>query len=70
MDQWDGIDRRQITLTEEQINLIADRAAEKALEKVYATVGKSVLTRLLWVFGVVAIGLVVFLTGKGIIKLG
>ena len=71
--EWQGEERRQgqvIVLTDEQIDHIAEKAAERALEKVYATVGKSVVTRLLWVVGVVALGLVMWLVGKGTITLG
>lgn len=55
-------------LTELQIELIADRAAEKALEKVYAEVGKNVLKRLAWLVGVVVVGLGIWLAGKDLIK--
>ena len=43
----------QITLTEEQLDEIANRAADRAVEKitqqVYQQVGKSVLNKLLWI---------------------
>lgn len=60
----------QIVLSEEQLEAIAERAAKKALQSIYADVGKSVVTKLLWVIGLAAIGIVLFLTGKGTIKLG
>ena len=56
-------ERRQIaTLTDEQIELIAERAAEKAIERVYTEIGKSVVRKALWLLGIVVVGL--FATGK------
>jgi len=54
-------------LTDEQIEAIAQRAAEVALNKVYTEVGKSVLTKLSWLLGSVAIGVAIWLSGHGII---
>jgi hypothetical protein len=51
-------------LTEEDIDAIADKAAERALEKVYAQVGKNVVTKLLWLIGIVAISLAMWMGGK------
>jgi hypothetical protein len=59
-------------LTEEQIDEIAERAAEKAVTKVidhfYAEVGKGVVRKVLWVIGVGSIALFVWLAGSGHIK--
>jgi len=52
-------------LTEHDIDEIADRAAQKALEKVYAQVGASVLKKLAWLVGVAVIGLVMWLGSNG-----
>lgn len=52
-------------LTDQQIDEIAERAAQKALQIVYAEVGKSVLKKLAWVVGLVVVGLAIWLTGKG-----
>lgn len=49
------------------IEAIAERAAAKALEKVYAEVGKSILRRTAWVVGIAAISLVVWLKSKGVL---
>ena len=51
-------------LTDAEIDAIAERAAKKALEGVYADVGRSVLRKLAWLAGVVVIGLALWLTGK------
>ncbi len=48
---------REVQLTDEQIEAIAERAAEVAFEKIYKEVGKSVLTRLAWMTGAAVIGL-------------
>lgn len=53
-----------IPLTEEQIDAIAEKAAEKALAKVYEEVGRSVVKRILWIVGAVALGLMSLLSIK------
>lgn len=59
-------------LTEEQIDLIAEKAAEKAIEKltshVYQEVGKSVVSKLLYIVGACAIGIWLFLKSKGLVQ--
>lgn|GEM_PF-1824404 len=57
-----------VPLSDRQIEAIAERAAEKALEKVYAQVGKSVLIKAAWLVGLVVTGLLLWLGGKGFIK--
>ena len=54
-----------IPLTDAQIEAIAERAAEVALNKVYAEVGKNVLKKLAWLTGVAVIGLALWLAGNG-----
>lgn len=54
-------------LTSAEIDTIAERAAEKALEHVYAQVGKSVLKKLAWLTGLVVVSLLIWLGGKGAI---
>ena len=49
-------------LTTDDIEMIAERAAEKALEKVYAEVGKTMVTRIFWAVGTVVIALAVWWT--------
>lgn len=56
-------------LTPEEIDHIAERAAERALQHVYAEVGQSLLRKLAWLVGIVAIGGLMWLTGKGTISL-
>lgn len=65
---YDGPERRQLNLSEELIEAIADRAAEKALEKVYTAVGKSVVKKALWVIGVISLVAATWLTGHGFLN--
>jgi hypothetical protein len=55
---------KEIPLTDLQIEAIAERAAEVALNKVYAEVGKSVLKKLAWLTGAAVIGLALWLAGN------
>lgn len=56
-------ERRHLTLSDEQIELIAERAAEVALERVYTQIGKSVVHKVLWAIGAGALALLVWLNG-------
>ena len=53
---------KTITLTQKQLDEIADLAAERAIEKVYLQVGKSVIRKALWILGAAALAL--FLGGN------
>lgn len=55
-------------LTEEEIDHIAQKAAEKALNLVYQEVGKSLIRKVAWAIGVVFLGLLTWLGAKGMIK--
>jgi len=57
--------QHNIPLTDAQIEAIAERAAEVALNKVYAEVGKNVLKKLAWLTGVAVIGIALWLAGNG-----
>lgn len=64
---YEGPERRgDRSLSDEQMESIAEKAAEKALEKVYSEIGKSIVKKLLWMIGAGAVALVWFLGGKGI----
>lgn len=56
---------KEIQLTDQQIEAIAERAAQVALNKVYTEVGKSVLKKLAWLTGAAVIGLAMWLAGHG-----
>jgi len=70
MDDYQGPERRhRPTLSEEQIERIAERAAEVALEKVYTSIGKSVVSKFLWMVGAAALAVAAWLNGSGHFKL-
>lgn len=56
---------KEMPLTDAQIEAIAERAAEVALNKVYTEVGRSVLKKLAWLAGAAVIGLALWLAGHG-----
>lgn len=68
----DHRERHGSPLTEEQIEDIAEKAAEKAIEKltnhIYQEVGKSVISKLLWLAGALTIGIYIWFQSKGLIK--
>ncbi len=51
------------SLTQEQIEIIAERAAEVALEKVYTSIGKSVVSKFLWLVGAATLAVFAYLKG-------
>lgn len=55
----------EIRLSESQIDQIAERAATKALEKVYAGIGKGVMTKAAWLIGFAVLALLAWLAGSG-----
>jgi hypothetical protein len=67
-ERWRSRDmeERRIRLSDEQMDSIAEKAAERALAKVYEDVGKSVAKKLLWLLGVGALGIVALLSHAGV----
>lgn len=61
-----------LPLTDDQIEVIAERAADRAIEKLtneaYKAVGKSVVQKFFWIVGVCAVALYVWLQQKGLVK--
>ncbi len=55
-------------LTEAEIEHIAERAADKAIEKVYSQIGKSVAQKIIWIIGVATVGVFMFLSGREVLK--
>ena len=49
-------------LTTDDIEVIAEKAAEKALQKVYAEVGQSVIKKALWAAGAAALAVSAWVT--------
>jgi hypothetical protein len=58
----------EVHLSDAQIEMIADRAADRALEKVYADIGKNALRKLTWLVGIVVVSLAMWLAGKGALQ--
>jgi len=54
-----------LPLTDEQIDAIAEKAAQRALDKVYADVGRGVLKKLAWLVGIAVVGLLIWLAKDG-----
>lgn len=52
-------------LTEADIDRIAQKAAEKAIEKVYTEIGKNVVSKVFYLVGAVSLAIGAWLTGKG-----
>jgi hypothetical protein len=65
-------ERRNITLTHEQLNEIAEMAADKAVEKitgrVYQEIGKTFVNKMIWIIGAILTGAAFYLNSKGIFK--
>jgi len=55
----------EIQLTDAQIDEIAEKAAERAFQKIYQNVGKSVLTKLTWMLGAAVVGFFMWVGGNG-----
>lgn len=51
-------------LSADDIDRIAEAAAKKALQKVYAEIGQSVLRKLAWLVGIALLGLLIWLGSK------
>lgn len=62
--------RASIALTEEQLEAIAERAANKVFEKFQLEVGKVTLRGLGYACGLVLTGVLAYLISKGYIKVG
>lgn len=62
-------DRRKfISLSDEQLESLAERAAEKALAKVYEEVGRSTVRLALWILGAAVVALLTWLGATGKLK--
>jgi len=55
----------KIELTDQQIDHIAEKAAEVAFKKIYEEVGCSVVKKIFWIVGVAALGLMFWMNGNG-----
>lgn len=55
-------------LSEAEMDAIAERAADRAIRKMYESIGKSVAQKIYWAIGIVVVGMVMLLAGTGISK--
>jgi len=53
-------------LSEAEMDAIAERAADRAIRKMYEQIGKSVAQKIYWAIGIVVVGMVMLLAGNGI----
>ena len=70
-DEYAGPERRmKAHISDEQIDEIAEKAAAKAIERltgdVYQAVGKSVISKFLWIVGAVVVGGWLWLKKNGV----
>jgi hypothetical protein len=73
-DTFDGTERRKkYRIPEAEIEKIANRAAQKAVQRMlddgYKAVGRNVLEKGIWFVGLIACGLFAWLMSKGFIKI-
>lgn len=77
MDEQDGAVRcgeiearldaiRAEMLTNAEIDKVAKRAVDMAFQQMYEEVGKNVVRKVLWIIGVGAIGLAMWLSSRGV----
>lgn len=55
-------------LTDAEMDTIAERAADRAIRKMYEQIGKSVAQKVYWFIGVAVVGMMMLLAGNGITK--
>jgi hypothetical protein len=55
-------------LSEAEMDAIAERAADKAIRKMYEQIGKSVAQKVYWGIGIVVVGMIMMLAGNGMSK--
>ena len=55
-------------LSEAEMDAIAERAADRAIRKMYEQIGKSVAQKMYWAIGIVVVGMVFWMAGIGATK--
>ena len=55
-------------LSEAEMDTIAERAADRAIRKMYEQIGKSVAQKVYWFIGVAVVGMMMLLAGNGMSK--
>ena len=63
--EYAGEDRRMaLQLTEEEINAIAEKAADRLEERIYQQIGRSVTSKFLWFVGFTAVAAYAWIINK------
>jgi len=72
MNDYTGPERRSMPLSEEQLEAIAEKAADKAVAKIHAKfyqeVGKGVVNKFLTVVGLLTVGVYMWASSHGWVK--
>ena len=55
-------------LSEAEMDAIAERAADRAIRKMYEQIGKSVAQKIYWAIGIVVVGMLMLAAGHGVSK--
>ena len=55
-------------LSEAEMDAIAERAADRAIRKMYESIGKSVAQKVYWAIGIVVVGMMFLMAGIGVTK--
>lgn len=55
-------------LSEAEMDSIAERAADRAIRKMYEQIGKSVAQKIYWAIGIVVVGMLMLAAGHGVSK--
>ena len=55
-------------LSEADMDAIAERAADRAIRRIYEQIGKSVAQKVYWAIGVAVVGMMMLLAGNGMSK--
>lgn len=55
-------------LTEAEMDAIAERAADRAIRKMYEQIGKSVAQKIYWGIGIIVVGMIMMFAGNGVAK--
>lgn len=58
----------QVTLTDEQLELLVEKVTEKVIENVYISIGQNVVKKFFWIVGITTGLLLAWLSGNGHIK--
>jgi hypothetical protein len=71
-DEYSGPERRSLPLSEDQIESIAERAAERAIERLkagaYQGIGQWAVGKFFWIAGLVSVAIYWWLLKNGLIK--